>query len=396
MTKYDVVVVGAGLAGLTAAAVLAQARKKVLLLEQASHAGGRARTQYEHGFHLNLGPHAWIPAGPGTAILRRLGIELSGSSPNLRGGFALRDGRLHTLPEGFFSLVTTDLLRPRGKLEYARLMSELRFMNTAKVDSVTVVDWLAGHVEDRDVAAVIEMLIRLVTYADAPHLMSAGVALRALQEAVTGQVLYLHGGWQVLVETLIAQVKALGVEVRLSSPVDRVDPDGKTILAVDPGTMRRLLGVECAPVAAKTACLDVCLRRLPNPHGIAVFGVGQPFYCVVHSATARLAPEGGAMIHVAKYLSPGGPHDAVAIEKELEGVLSLLQPNWQDEVVFRRYLPSMVATHAIPTLAGRTPVRVPGMLNVFLAGDWVGSRGTLGNAAVASGEEAARYVLESR
>ena len=51
-------VVGGGLAGLTAAATLAQAGRPVTLLEGTGHLGGRARTRRRDGFGLNLGPHA--------------------------------------------------------------------------------------------------------------------------------------------------------------------------------------------------------------------------------------------------------------------------------------------------------------------------------------------------
>jgi phytoene dehydrogenase-like protein len=43
------VVIGGGLAGLTAANALAGPGRQVTLLEQSSHLGGRARTQQENG-----------------------------------------------------------------------------------------------------------------------------------------------------------------------------------------------------------------------------------------------------------------------------------------------------------------------------------------------------------
>ena len=67
--------------------------------------------------------------------------------------------------------------------------------------------------------------------------------------------------------------------------------------------------------------------------------------------SARLAPEGGALIHVAKYLGDDTP-DPRRDERQLEGLLDLLQPGWRDVVVERRFLPRMVAASALATAAG--------------------------------------------
>ena len=56
MKQY--VVVGGGLAGLTAANALAGEGRKITLLEQSERLGGRAITQQDRGYLLNLGPHA--------------------------------------------------------------------------------------------------------------------------------------------------------------------------------------------------------------------------------------------------------------------------------------------------------------------------------------------------
>ena len=67
----------------------------------------------------------------------------------------------------------------------------------------------------------------------------------------------------------------------------------------------------------------------------------------------------------------------------------------------RRYLPRMAVTHAIPTAAGggfrsRPAVDAIGVNGLYLAGDWVGSDGTLANAAVASASRAAERILAAR
>src|ERR1700709_1721941 len=48
MARYDVVVIGAGLGGLTAAAILARAGRKVLVIERSNSVGGAA-SSYKSG-----------------------------------------------------------------------------------------------------------------------------------------------------------------------------------------------------------------------------------------------------------------------------------------------------------------------------------------------------------
>ena len=421
--NIDTAVVGGGLAGLTAAALLAEAGHRVALFERSGSLGGRAATQIKEGFSLNYGAHAWYRGGPGTAVLARLDIPLRGRTPRAAGGFAIREGRLRTLPIGFVSLLTTDLLGLHGKLETARLLARLPRLDTAPYDGMALSEWLRREIHDAVARATIEMFIRVATYANAPRVMSAGAGLSALQLVLRDNVLYLDGGWQPIVDALLVKSRALGVDVHHSAGVaEALVHDGgvsgvrlsdgrmvtapNVVLAVAPSVARGL--VPAAParataswqgLVAKAASLDLGLARLPKRANIVAFGIDCPLYYSVHSATAALAPRHGAMIHVAKYLDPAAPPDPPAVERELESVLDLLQPGWRSEVVVRRYLPAMTVTNAILLassggLRGRAPVEVRDVPGLFLAGDWVGARGMLANAAVASAAEAAARVVE--
>jgi phytoene dehydrogenase-like protein len=418
----DVAVVGGGLAGLTTAALLAQAGRRVTLLERSHAVGGRALTTTEAGFHLNLGPHAWYVAGPGTQILEGLGIELRGNPPKPAANFALLEGRRHAMPLGFVSLLTTDLLGLHGKFEAARVLASLARLDTRSLDDVTVDEWLSS-ISDERARLVLGMLIRIAAYTDAPHILSAGAALYAVQTAIKKGVRYLHGGWQTIVDGLEARARALGVEVVCSAPVASVLSDGKrvdgirldggdvlraadVVLAIDPAAVRRVLAdvPGAAPWAltpSRAACLDAALAQYPNPGVIATFGVDRPWYFSVHSASAELAPHGGAVVHAAKYLNPEVETDPRDDEQELEGLMDTLQPGWRAHVKVRRFLPRMTVTHAIPTARGggfrsRPAVDATGIGGVYLAGDWVGLEGTLANAAVASAGRAADRVLGTR
>jgi hypothetical protein len=175
------------------------------------------------------------------------------------------------------------------------------------------------------------------------------------------------------------------------------------VIAGSPAMAKALLpGVASIASAAESlvpvhaACLDVALTTLPRPSSRFVLGIDRPYYASVHSAYARLAPEGGAVIHLAKYLAPDEKAGEQA-EAELLDVLDLLQPGWRDVVAERRFLPSMIVSHALVTassggLAGRPSTAVGDALGVFVVGDWVGPEGMLLDASLASAESAAATI----
>ncbi|MDT0115367.1 NAD(P)/FAD-dependent oxidoreductase [Microbacterium sp. PRF11] len=73
MSEYDVVVVGAGLAGLRAATRLAEDGRDVVVLEAHDAVGGRERTDIVDGFRLDLGFHVLNPAYP--AVRRWVDVD---------------------------------------------------------------------------------------------------------------------------------------------------------------------------------------------------------------------------------------------------------------------------------------------------------------------------------
>ena len=143
------------------------------------------------------------------------------------------------------------------------------------------------------------------------------------------------------------------------------------------------------------------MRRLPNPQRRAAFGVEEPLYLSVHSAVARLAPAGGALIHVVRYLGAEPARDPGAVERQLEGLLDLMQPGWREALVARRFLPHLTVSNALVTAAqggtaGRPGPAVPDVPGLYVAGDWVGPEGMLADASLASARQAARLVLQTR
>jgi phytoene dehydrogenase-like protein len=124
-----------------------------------------------------------------------------------------------------------------------------------------------------------------------------------------------------------------------------------------------------------------------------------PRFMSAQSVYSRVAPEGAALIISFKQLDPRYPGEPHEDERDLEDLLDAAQPGWRGALVRRQYLPRIEAVGALPDareggFAGRPGPRVPGLDNLYLAGDWVGSEGFLVDASMASAHRAAELVME--
>lgn len=404
-TDWDVIVVGAGLAGLAAGATAVAGGARTLVLESAQP-GGRARCVTKGPYLFNMGPHAFYTGGPGMTVLRELGIEPDGVPAPFPTYRLLKDGRLHGVPSGATSIARTTALGKADKVQFATLFGRLPLMRPDRYASVSVEDWIADQGMRPGVAAVVRTIIRLATYAADTDTVSAGAVIRQLQIGARPGVLYLHGGWAQLIDALAARVEVRsGAKVAALEAGDgrvgvRVDDEvlcaGHVVVAAGaPAAVASVLGVDPAwgelGEPATGACLDLGLTRVPSPG--YVLSVDGPIMGVTQSPPARQAPEGHAVVTTIRY----GATEARADRAALDEHVSRLGVHPED-IAESRFLARMIVAGALPLasrggLSGRPGVGDSGLPGVTIAGDWVGPDGMLADAALASGHAAARNAL---
>ena len=117
-----VVVVGAGIGGLVAGLRLQQAGVDVTIVDRAAVAGGVLATATSAGWLFETGAGSFLgDADDGVAALcEELGVPTVAAAATARRRWLFIDGKLQAIPSGPWSLLTSDLLTWRGKLDLLR------------------------------------------------------------------------------------------------------------------------------------------------------------------------------------------------------------------------------------------------------------------------------------
>jgi oxygen-dependent protoporphyrinogen oxidase len=320
-SRADVVVVGGGVAGLTAARALLRRGLSCVLLEASDRWGGVVHTDRESGFVFDAGPDSMLAQKPeGIALCRELGLHERLVPTNLqqRRVYVLRGGRLHAMPDGMvlgvptrlWPLAASGLFSPAGKLRMA-LEPFVRARRDGTDESI------ASFVTRRLGREALERLgepllggihagdpARLSVRAAFPRLVEMeqrhGSLLRGMRAAArhSGGTAFvsLAGGMGEMVDALVAQIpegsRRLGVSATVARDgagfaVEAGDTTWRTraLLAAVPAHRAATLLSAIAPDAAgalggiafaSTATVMMGFRRLDVAHPLDGYGLVVP------------------------------------------------------------------------------------------------------------------------
>lgn len=238
--RYDVVVVGAGTAGLVTALILAEQGKRVALVEKHGYLGGRAMEYRFRGHRIGLGSH--LVEDPGDSLTRVCelgGITLTHSERSDSMPFWDRD-RWRPIQELYSGSAKQGLKR------CIQALTETDYAGFDKLDHLSLREWMAQYTSDERVYTVWEAISILEQITDKwyDHSASENLYVRKMhyeRKRTAGYSFWPMGGWEKLWKEMAAAFTARGGELRSSTTVRRVLVEKGAVTGVE------LRGVKGAP-----------------------------------------------------------------------------------------------------------------------------------------------------
>lgn len=222
MGKVDVVVIGAGAAGLTAAALLAKEGRSVSVVEASPWLGGRGMAVPEEGFRLNLGGHLLEDSGGGlTKVFEYLGRKLGHGASN-------SDMVVWDHEHDRWGSIRDRYSGEKSELKKViKVLLDTPYEELDRLDDQPMRAWLAKHTSDQGVFDLFEFIAVLECMTDDwwDHSASDNLICRKMHYEEAGRAAYSfwpEGGWDGLFQDLHDAVVENGGQVLMGTPVETV------------------------------------------------------------------------------------------------------------------------------------------------------------------------------
>jgi len=400
--ELDVVVIGAGVAGLACAVPLCRAGLRVRVYEAGQSVGGRVRTDEVDGYRLDRGFQVLAPAYP--ALDRILDLDELDPRPFSRGVGVLLDGRVrrvladpvHAPASVFSGLVPLGDALALAGLSVRATVGPVQQVKR-RLDRTTMAELRTWGLSPTIIERVLRPLLSGMFLEDQLD-TSARYFLLAWRTLLRGGVVLPAGGAQRLPELLAAQLPAGTVHCGVSVAATG---DGSVTLASGERLTARAVVVATDATTASALLPGLPARRW---HGVttyyhATLELGEApttllldpedgllaNSAAVTAVTAERAPPG---YHLVASSVLGVPDDVAAVEERVRRRLPLLYGvgGWEFLRAYpiRQALPAMRAPHPL-----RRPVRLGD--GRYVCGDHRDTSSIQG--ALVSGRRAARAVL---
>ena len=164
--RYDAVVIGAGAGGMTAAARLAAAGRKTLIIERLGRLGGRASSEVIDGHIVNIGAIAIERGGVFEETFELLGVPLDLREPNPATVFYI-DGKIINAGKGGWGLLLGAFTRQAAKIGAKFADARAGDLPEGKLSTA---EWLSNTTSNATVHAIFRNLCAAIFAANADEL----------------------------------------------------------------------------------------------------------------------------------------------------------------------------------------------------------------------------------
>lgn len=221
--QYDVVVIGSGLGGLTAANILAREGRSVLLLEQHYKLGGLATWFKRPGGHIfDISLHGF-PYGMVKSCRRYWTPEIADSIVQLEG--VRFDNPMFALTTtfnraDFTKLLTNDFGIAQQNVD--RFFDAARSMNFYDDQTKTTRELFDEYFPGRE--DVVRLLMEPITYANGSTLEDPALTYGIVfSNFMSKGVFVFQGGTDKLVQAMEAEMKRNGVDIRINCSAEKIN-----------------------------------------------------------------------------------------------------------------------------------------------------------------------------
>ena len=232
VTKYDAIIIGSGIGGLAAAALLSHRGMKVLVLEKNGFIGGRLSSYKRGEYTLDIGGMHILSQsdkGPVGDIFRRISmpnpIEYTYVRPlsSYKGKIFIFPHDLKTmLPEGDF----------RALMQLLKDMQAMPREEVQKYDHINLKTFLFRHINNPLIYACMTNL-SIIWLSMPPWFASAGEFIRCLQmESRSRASGYPQGGCITIARVLANGVKKFGGEINTRTRCENISVAGGRVEGV--------------------------------------------------------------------------------------------------------------------------------------------------------------------
>ncbi len=429
----DAIVIGAGYAGMSAAALLAHAGRKVIVLDASGMIGGRALSyRNEKGYVWEYGAHSHRlgPKGIANEVFKRLGDEID-FLPEAKDARLIFKGKLWERPEGPVGFLKTPMLSFRGRLAFLALLSKIKKADPAAWYDKTLSDFYKTSLQHPEVEAFLPFL-GMTIMCPTPDKVSAGEIIEFLQRVFKAGVGVgePRGGSAQLFSKLTHHIEKTDGEIYLSEKVGKiVIEDGRAVgvvtdkashtadniifaarlpLILDLMDSRLLPGATLDYAknieSSSSLTIDFITNNPVTDIRAGILGVDIPVWARFQSnADDSLTPRG-------KYISTwgimlpwhfdGDQNIEYRAEERLKGVIAALFPDFLPAVVEERKIVVPVMNGNVLTPAQSKPhrpdIECSTIKKLYFIGDTVRGDGCSGDISFSSAMKAVDKILGAK